>query len=104
MGIHQTQPNLIVRYQPAGHWAVAARLEYYHDPSNVIIPQTELEGHTVTGFRTFSPSLNLDYRPVEQVALRLEGRLYRAANPVFVQGDALVPYDALLVASLALRL
>jgi hypothetical protein len=97
-------PNLIVRYQPAGHWAVTARLEYYHDPSNVIIPQTELEGRTVTSFRTFSPSLNLDYRPAEQVALRLEGRLYRAANPVFVRGNALVPYDALLVASLALRL
>lgn len=97
-------PNLIIRYQPASQWAVAARLEYYHDPANVIIPPAELGSRTVTGFRAFGPSLNLDYRPVEQVALRLESRLYGAYTPVFIRDNGLVPYDALVVASLALRL
>jgi hypothetical protein len=75
-------PNLMVRCQPAPKLALAGRLEYYHDPRNLIIPATDRGDNTlVTGFQTWSPSVNLDYLPVKKVALRLEGRLSVPASP-----------------------
>ena len=86
---HWFNPNLIVRYKPLEKMALAGRLEYYHDPNNLIIPATDAGNNTlVTGFQTWSPSVNLDYFPTQKVALRLEGRLFRAHRPVFVRhGD-----------------
>ena len=83
---HWFNPNMMVRCQPVEKWALAGRLEYYHDPNNLIIPAADLgDNHLVTGFQTWSPSVNFDYLPVKKVALRLEGRLFRSRQPVFIQ-------------------
>jgi hypothetical protein len=85
---HWFNPNLLARYQPVEKLALAGRLEYYHDPRNLIIPATELgDNALVTGFQTWSPSVNLDYFPAKKVALRLEGRLFRCRQPVFIRHD-----------------
>ncbi len=81
-------PNLMVRYHPVEKWALAGRLEYYHDPRNLIIPATDPgNNNLITGFQTWSPSVNLDYWPAKKVALRLEGRLFHSRQPVFVRSD-----------------
>jgi hypothetical protein len=79
-------PNLMFRCKPVEKLALAGRLEYYHDPRNLIIAATELgDNNLIAGFQTWSPSVNFDYLPVKKVALRLEGRLFRSRQPVFIQ-------------------
>ncbi len=97
-------PNLILRFKPTKRMAVAGRVEYYHDPDNLIVPATVLgDGSMVTGFQTWAPSLNVDYLPVPGVALRLEGKLYASKNDVFLRGDATTGTTGLVAASLAFK-
>jgi hypothetical protein len=85
---HWFNPNLMVRCQVVEKLALAGRLEYYHDPRNLIIPATDLGDNTlITGFQTWSPSVNFDYLPAKKVALRLEGRLFHSRRPVFIHND-----------------
>jgi hypothetical protein len=91
-------PNIIVKYKPIDQFALAGRLEYYHDPhGSVITTQTD------HGFQTWSPSLNVDYYPIANVALRLEGRYYQAKDPVFVKNEKATKTDALVITSLAFK-
>ncbi len=87
----------ILRYQFSEQWAAAVRGEYYDDESNVIIS-------TARGFHTSGLSLNFDYTPVKDVALRVEGRWFRSRNPIFSEGE-FYPYDNwTIVASLAVKI
>ncbi|MDJ1482067.1 porin [Cytophagaceae bacterium YF14B1] len=97
-------PNLMVRYKPTDKVAIAGRVEYYNDPNNIIIAPTALPDETfVTGFKTFSPSLNLDYFPIESVALRIEGRLYSASNAVFMKDNQTKKTDGIITTSMAFK-
>lgn len=75
-------PNLIVKYAPNGKFAVAGRAEYYSDEAGAIIATG-----TENGFQTFGYSLTLDYRPVENVAIRLEGRGFNSQDAIFSNAD-----------------
>ncbi len=98
-------PNLMVRYRPVAQFAVAGRVEYYHDPGNLIIAPTDRgNGMRVTGFQTVSPSLNVDYLPAEGVALRLEGRYFSSRNAVFPEGAGTTRSTGALAASIAFKL
>ena len=98
-------PNLIVRYKPTGQFAVAGRVEYYHDPDNLIIAPTDRgNGAFVAGFQTVSPSLNVDYFPAEGVALRLEGRYFTSRNAVFTRGAGSTRTTGAVAASIAFML
>jgi hypothetical protein len=57
---------------------LAGRIEYYDDKAGIIIPT-----FAPNGFQTISYSLTLDYRPVEEVALRLEGRPFHSQESIF---------------------
>ncbi len=97
-------PNLIVRLKPTEKFSIAGRLEYYHDPNNLVIAVTELgDGNTVMSFQTFSPSMNLDYFPLPSVALRLEGKLYASKNAVFIRKDEATKTSGLVATSLAFK-
>ena len=63
-------PVFIAKYTPAEKWAIAGRVEYYRDPGEVII-----RTGTGSGFSAMGGSLNLDFFPAKEVALRLEGKL-----------------------------
>ncbi|RYY59345.1 MAG: porin [Chitinophagaceae bacterium] len=75
-------PVGILRYTPASKWAVALRGEYFSDKDGVII----ITG-TPAGFRTSGISLNLDYLPVTNVAIRLEGRTLHSEDDIFVKNE-----------------
>ena len=90
-------PVLIYRYQPDNRWAFAARMEYYHDPNKVIVATSEPDGFRVAGM-----SLNVDFFPAKNMALRMEIKSLRAADPVFEKESGTRSTNTSAVASMAL--
>lgn len=89
-------PVAIARYRLSNIWALAARAEYYHDKNGMMI----LTG-TPDGFKTSVYSVNIDYNPIENAALRLEGKVYDSANKIFERSGRSVSSNAVITASLA---
>jgi hypothetical protein len=76
-------PVAIVRYAPVDQWAIAVRGEYYNDEHGVIISTG-----TKNGFKTWGISGNLDYLPVKNIALRIEGRLLNSKDKIFLKDES----------------
>ncbi|EDM34190.1 hypothetical protein PBAL39_03439 [Pedobacter sp. BAL39] len=89
-------PVAIVQYKFAEKWAMAGRVEYYEDRNGVFIATG-----TQNGFKTTGYSLNLDYSPVSNAVLRLEGKLYSSKDDIFVRNENPVDKNAALAASIA---
>jgi hypothetical protein len=68
---------------PVAQWAIAVRGEYYSDEHGVIIPTG-----TENGFKTSGVSANVDYLPVKNIALRLEGRLLNSKDNIFTKKES----------------
>ncbi len=86
----------LARYAFTDQWALAARAEYYSDPGGVMIsPVAE------NGFKTRGYSVNLDYAPMDNALLRLEGKVYAAGDKQFMRKENAVKHNALLTASIA---
>lgn len=94
---HIISPVAIVRYQAAEKWAVAARAEYYQDKNGMIIATGTPEGFKTTGY-----SLNVDYAPVHNCLLRVEGKVYDNKDKIFLREARQVRNNASLTASIAL--
>ncbi|WP_207512887.1 porin [Longitalea luteola] len=75
-------PVVILRYAPVDQWAFAVRGEYYSDEKGVIIASGTANGFKTTGF-----SANIDYLPAQNIALRLEGRMLKSRDEIFIKGD-----------------
>jgi Putative beta-barrel porin-2, OmpL-like. bbp2 len=73
-------PVAILRFAPNTQWAFGLRGEYFNDENGVIISTG-----TPEGFKTFGGSLNVDYMPLANVALRLEGRIFDSKDAVFTK-------------------
>ncbi len=95
-------PTIIAQYRFNPEWAAAVRAEYYQDEAGVIIPTDTPNGFQTTGF-----SLNIDYTPNPNVAIRLEGRSFQSEDAVFTDFSGDTPTTAegnfFMVASLALK-
>jgi hypothetical protein len=89
-------PVAIAQYKFLDKWAVAGRVEYYQDKSGIFIATG-----TPNGFKTTGYSLNLDYAPVSNAVIRLEGKVYDSKDKVFVRNLNQVNHDATLTASFA---
>ncbi|HEX6431307.1 MAG TPA: porin [Niastella sp.] len=76
-------PVAILRYMPVAQWAIAVRGEYYSDEDGVIIATG-----TPNGFKTSGLSANVDYLPVKNIALRLEGRLLNSKDDIFTKKES----------------
>lgn len=89
-------PVFIAQYLFNPKWRLAGRMEYYKDKHGMlIVPET------ASGFETTGYSLNIDYAPIENAVLRLEGKVYADKNKVFVRGLNQVNYNAAVTASIA---
>lgn len=76
-------PVFIARYAIVDQVAMAARFEYYSDRNGVIVATG-----SPNGFETFGYSLNLDYSPINQAVIRLEGRLFQSRqDKIFSRND-----------------
>jgi len=89
-------PVLIAQYKFDPKFAVAARAEYYKDKDGVFIATG-----TPNGFKTMGYSLNLDYSPISNAVVRLEGKVYDSKDKVFTRDLDLVNHNATLTASIA---
>ena len=81
-------PVLIGRYKLNKRTYLAARMEYYHDPRQIIIVT-----HSPRGFSTIGSSLNLDYRVNSWLTWRIEGRLFYAGDKIFVSRSMIAVND-----------
>ena len=89
-------PVVIARYTINPKWAVAGRFEYYEDKNGVFISTG-----TPNGFKTNGYSLNIDYVPMPNAVVRLEGKVYDSKDKVFVRDIDPVNHNAALTASIA---
>jgi hypothetical protein len=71
-------PVIISRFKTSDKTVIAARAEYYQDKNHVIIQPLSSNGFSVMGY-----SLNVDYLPVENIVLRVEGRWFNSENAIF---------------------
>lgn len=89
-------PVAIAQYRINSKWAMAGRVEYYEDKNGLIISTG-----TPNGFKTTGYSLNLDYAPVSNAVLRLEGKVYDSKDKIFERDMNPVNHSATLTASIA---
>lgn len=89
-------PVAIARYVFNPKLALAGRVEYYEDKNGLIIATG-----TPNGFKTTGYSVNIDYSPVPNAVVRLEGKVYNSKDKIFVRDMDTVNYNAALTASIA---
>ncbi len=75
-------PVIILRAGLTKKLDLVARAEYYSDPNKVIIFT-----NTSNGFQTFGHSLNLDYKIMENVLWRIEGRTFNSRDRIFIMNN-----------------
>lgn len=89
-------PVAIAQYKFNSKWAVAGRVEHYQDKNGVFIATG-----TANGFKTTGYSMNVDYSPVRNAVLRVEGKVYDSKDKVFVRNQNPVNNNAAITASIA---
>jgi len=89
-------PVAIAQYKFADKWAVAGRFEYYQDKKGMIISTG-----TANGFKTSGYSMNIDYAPISNAVIRLEGKVYDSKDQIFARDAATVNHSAAITASIA---
>ncbi len=76
-------PVGILRITPGSKWAFALRGEYFSDEDGVIISTG-----TANGFKTIGGSINVDYLPLTNIALRMEARYLKSNDDIFLKNNA----------------
>jgi hypothetical protein len=71
-------PVLISKYNLSTKSKIAARLEYYSDKQQIIIPTS-----TPGGYQTFGASINYDYQISPKIVWRAELKRYDSKDPIF---------------------
>jgi hypothetical protein len=89
-------PVLIAQYKLCTNWAIAGRAEYYKDKDGVFI-RTD----TPNGFQTMGYSANLDYSPISNAIVRLEGKIYHSKDKIFAKDASYVVHNAVITGSIA---
>jgi len=90
-------PLLIAQYKLSPKWAIAGRVEYYEDKNGTFITTS-----TENGFQTMGYSLNLDYAPINNAVVRLEGKVYNSRDKIFIRNLSSVKQNAAITASFAI--
>jgi len=89
-------PVAIAQYKFAAKWAIAGRFEYYDDKNGIFIGTA-----TPNGFKTKGYSLNLDYAPIPNAVIRLEGKTFDSKDKIFNREGNAVNANTTLTASIA---
>ncbi|MBB2144294.1 outer membrane beta-barrel protein [Pedobacter sp. LMG 31464] len=89
-------PVLIAQYKFDPKWAIAGRAEYYEDKNGIFIATGIPNGFKTTGY-----SVNLDYSPISNAVVRLEGKVYDSKDKIFVRDINTVNNNAAITASIA---
>ncbi len=89
-------PVAILKYTISSKWAIAGRAEHYNDKNGVIIATS-----TPNDFQTTGYSLNIDYAPVKNVLVRVEGRTLSSKDNIFIKGTSFVKNNTFVTSSIA---
>lgn len=89
-------PVLIAQYKLNPKFTVAARAEYYKDKDGILIATG-----TPNGFKMMGYSLNLDYAPISNAVVRIEGKVFDSKDKIFTRDLDLVNHNASITASIA---
>lgn len=92
-------PTAILRHSMSDKFALAARWEYFSDKNGVII-----ETGTPSNFQIMGYSINFDYKPENNVVLRIEGRMFDSKNKLFQNGQRLENQNYMIATSIAVSL
>lgn len=87
-------PILIAKYTYSDKCSFAVRAEYYQDNNEVIVTTD-----TPNGFRTFGYSANVDYKLMNNLALRAELRKFKSKDEIFEKKSGLSDESLLLTAA-----
>jgi len=90
--------SFLTQYEWSESWKTSFRLEYMEDKDEVIVNSI----HAST-FQTTSLSLNLDYLPNKQTAVRMEGRWLTAANNAFDENGSPTGDNFFFLTSIAIK-
>ena len=88
--------SVILSYQMHQKWMIGGRWEYFKDPNELIISSPN-----TLGFNTQGYSLNLDYRPLENIVIRCEGRWFYSTKRTFEKDGDFSRNNAFITVSLA---
>jgi hypothetical protein len=86
----------ILQYKFAEKWALAGRTEHYKDRNGVFISTG-----SANGFNTMGYSVNVDYSPVPNAVVRLEGKMYDSKDKIFNRNSSMVNANSTITASIA---
>lgn len=89
-------PVMIAQYKFSSKIAIAGRVEYYQDKNGIFIAT-----QTPNGFKTTGYSLNLDYAPISNAVLRLEGKLYNSKDEIFAKEQKMENTNGTITAGIA---
>jgi hypothetical protein len=87
----------ILQYKFAEKWALAGRTEHYKDKNSVFITTG-----SANGFNTMGYSVNVDYSPVLNAVVRLEGKMYDSKDKMFLSGNGSKKTNAIITGSIAI--
>ena len=85
-------PVLIGKYSLSDKWAIAGRIENYTDKEGVII---------ANDFQTNGFSLNVDFAPLSNALFRIESRLLKSKNKVFITENGISDSNFSLTSSIS---
>ena len=108
---HWIVPSLIVQYRINRSWKTAIRAEYFNDDDELIINNPNPGPINILpplspGVNMGSASLNIDFTPAENIALRLEGRSFYSEDDFFVKDEFIRLFsrdNTFITASLAIK-
>ncbi|AMQ56885.1 outer membrane beta-barrel protein [Algoriphagus sanaruensis] len=78
------QANFIAGYQISENFSLSGRVEYFSDPNEVLITSETL----IPGFQVFSNGLSLNFSPLSNFQIRLEGRYFTALEDSFLNSQS----------------
>lgn len=90
-------PVVILKSSPANKLNIAARIEYYSDPNEVIIATGPSNG-----FQTWGYSINSDFLIRENVLWRMEFRGFSSQDPILTLNAGSSNYNYFVTSSLAI--
>lgn len=72
--------ELALRYKFLKYVFGTLRFEYFDDPNSIVLPDLH---NNITGIKAAAVSYNMDYRPIENIALRAEVKYMHSQQPIF---------------------
>jgi hypothetical protein len=92
-------PVTIFQLKLTEEFFVAYRMEYFNDKNNVVIPP-----HPLGSVEIIGTSFNFDYKPSDEIAVRLEARMFSGGNKQFVKENDFARKNTFISLSMAMKI